>query len=180
MAGAVEHLSIDEFAACCGKVADRLGHGSLQVTLKRCAVLIHADTKRNFHASHDPNGVPWAGLKHREGRPLRDKGILMASATAQGPGHIEFITDTMLVIGTNLDYAAIHQYGGTIHVPEKRRPYPLTPWVFEVGGQKVITRHIAAHTITIPARPFLGFSDALAEKCALVFGDWMIEEMKAA
>lgn len=180
MAGVAETLTLDQFSAWSGRVAARLERGSLEVPFKRCAVLINADVRRNFHEGHDPNGVPWLPLKHRQGKPLRDHGLLMASATAQGPGHVELITDTMLVVGTNLDYAAVHNYGATIHKQEQRRPYPQKPWVFDVGGETVFTRRIKEHTIIIPARQFIGLNEKVTEKIGLIFGDWMIEQVKAA
>jgi phage gpG-like protein len=73
---------------------------------------------------------------------LRDTGLLMASVTGQGSGHVETLTATSLVYGTNLvsprgfPYPAAHQHG---------------------------TRNMVA-------RPFLGISakaaDVMAQMCA--------------
>ncbi|NBI12592.1 phage virion morphogenesis protein [[Haemophilus] felis] len=63
----------------------------------------------------------WAGLKHREGKPLVDTENLMSSIISQ-------YDKQSAEVGTNLEYAPVHQFGG------------------KAGrGRKV----------TIPARPFL-------------------------
>lgn len=73
---------------------------------------------QNFEAGGRP---PWQGLKHRQGTPLVDTENLMGSITSSH-------NNDNAIVGTNVVYAAIHQFGG------------------KAGrGQKV----------EIPARPFL-------------------------
>lgn len=96
---------------------------SFKPALERCQVAVIADTKRNFAGTHGPEGQAWPpimGLRRRGNprlaRPLRDNGLLMASVSARGgEGNISQVTDTLMEWGTNLDYAAIHQEGGTIY-----------------------------------------------------------------
>jgi phage gpG-like protein len=170
-------MSLDVFATWCasqGKQAD------FTVPLKQSKVLLSAATKECFDQGKSPAGDLWAPLRHpransRGGdKPLRDKDLLMASATAQGAGHVEQLTQTYLVYGSNLDYAGVHQFGATI--PERRRPYPQKPFVFPgPGGKPIFTRKIKQTTII--ARPFLGIGDPLAEKIQFVFADWQQEQM---
>lgn len=89
----------------------------------------------------------------------------MASLTGQGDGHVERIQDRRIVWGTNVDYAAVHQYGASI--PEQKRD---KPWVFNSGGKTIFTRKIAAHTI--PARPYLGLNDDMIELIDEMFADY--------
>jgi len=66
-----------------------------------------------------------------------------------------------LVVGTNVVYARIHEFGGVI-LPKRARFL-----VFEVGGKKVFARKV-----TIPRRPY--FEPALDEsapKMAKTFGE---------
>lgn len=82
-------------------------------------VYLQAKTKRRFASGTDPDGNPWKPVVKRArgsgtAQPLRDAGILMASATANGPNSIERRNSTTLEIGTALPYAAIHQFGGEI------------------------------------------------------------------
>lgn len=65
-----------------------------------------ARVQLGFLKSVDPDGNPWAPVK-RKGQPLRDTGRLMNSIHRR-------ITTRGFVIETNVEYAAIHQYGGKV------------------------------------------------------------------
>ncbi len=58
------------------------------------------------------------------------------------------------IVGTNLEYAAIHEYGGTIHVPEIR-PRNAKALHFYVGGKEVFAKKAKAHDVHMPERSFL-------------------------
>lgn len=92
----------------------------------------------------------------------------VAGSTSYGP---DFAT-----VGANTAYAAIHQFGGTINVPartgqvrlrekasgalERQKGYPNLA-VFAKDRNKrarTVAAVIQAHTIGIPARPYLPFS----------------------
>lgn len=109
--------------------------------------------QQNFTAGGRPrNWTPLAAstLANRRGtsaRILRDTGRLQNSIT----GRIE---NRRVIVGTNVVYARIHQEGGTVRVPEIRaRPGKVLRFV--VGGQVVYARRVSAHTVRIPARPYL-------------------------
>jgi len=57
-------------------------------------------------------------------------------------------------VGTNLEYAAIHEYGGAIHVPEIR-PRRAKALHFYVGGKEIFAMRTRAHTVQMPERSFL-------------------------
>jgi len=84
-------------------------------------------TLERFERGEDPGGAPWTVSQRAErtgGKTLVDSGRLQDSIVHEaGPKHV--------AIGTNVIYAAIHQFGG------------------QAG------RGLAA---TIPARPYLGVS----------------------
>ena len=83
-----------------------------------------SSTQARFASSTAPDGSGWKPVK-RGGKPLVDHGILRGSITHQAhPGSVD--------VGTNLVYAAIHQFGGE-------------------AGRK-------SHRVTIDARPYLGLS----------------------
>lgn len=75
-----------------------------------------------FNFSRSPSGAPWSPLRHPRPRggskPLLDTGMLRASLTSKGRGHIETVTPTSLEWGTNLIQASTHQYGAII-TPKK-------------------------------------------------------------
>lgn len=64
-------------------------------------------------------------------------------------------------VGTNLEYAPIHEYGGTIHVPEIR-PRKAKALHFYVGGASVFAMRARAHDVRMPQRSFL--RSALADR----------------
>ncbi len=183
MAGASETLSLEQFAGWAS--AQAAGLTDFTVPLKRCMLLLVSETKRNFAEGHAPDGTPWLPLARPRANskggdlPLRNMGFLMASVTGAGNGHVESLTPTELTYGTNLEYAATHQYGATILMPEQSRPYPQTPWVFkDEGGNTVFTRRISAHTVVVPQRQFLGINEAITEGVGEIFSEWWGTKME--
>lgn len=90
-----------------------------------------------FHDGRDPYGVPWPKLKIRKGRPLLDTGRLMGSI-------IYLATHKEVLIGTNVAYAHVHQFGATI------RPKRAGCLVFKGTNGPVFAKQV-----TVPPRPFL-------------------------
>lgn len=91
-----------------------------------------------FKLGIDPWGTPWAKLRFRKGKPLRDKGTLRASFSAKADA-------TGVTVGTKLKYAPTHQFGAEI-VP-KNGKFLVFPGP---GGRKIF-----AKKVNVPARPFL-------------------------
>ena len=130
--------------------------------------------QRRFETETAPNGTKWLALKpatikrrtkgrnNRGGSPaiLRDSGLLYASLQQASDA-------TSAIVGTNLAYAAIQQEGGVI----QRYARSTTIRLRKVGGRTRFAKKthkraedrrvtIGAYTMTIPARPYLGFSEA--------------------
>jgi len=84
-----------------------------------------------------PDGRPWAPLKSRAGQPLVDKGHLKNSIDYRVEGN-------SVVVGTNLPYAPVHQFGAKI---EAKSGKVLR---FYVEGRPVFVKRV-----TIPERPFM-------------------------
>lgn len=98
-----------------------------------------------FETETGPDGQPWQqSLRAKEegGQTLTDDGHLRNSITHEA-------TADKLEVGSARLYAAIHQFGGEI------RPKTAKKLAFRIGG-----RLILADKVTMPARPFLGFTDA--------------------
>jgi phage virion morphogenesis protein len=149
-----------------------------------------ASTQRRFEAEAGPGGVKWAPFarstlrrmsprRRASPRLLRDTVRLYSSLVHQVLG------DTLLV-GTNLEYAAIHQFGGEVKQPARTqtatfrlaqqgagRKFDEDGNVVRYGSRlrfaKASTRaksrqektfDVGARTISIPARPYLGLDDA--------------------
>lgn len=126
-------------------------------------------TDLSFRHEQDPWGAAWKRLaastlaRRRKGRGtgsnkiLRDTGVLQNSINYQA-------TSDQVAIGTNVTYAAIHQFGGDIQ--REARTHTLYFRVNRSGqvGNRFVRRNrsnfaqdvtIGAHTIHIDARPFL-------------------------
>jgi len=109
-----------------------------------------AEIRLGFAAGEDPYGEAWAHPVFRSGQPLRDTGRLMNSITYHAD-------DDSVEVGTNVCYAATHQFGALIAAqpgspgsnacgPRKGAPY----LVF-----KTPRGYIRTKSVTIPPRPFL-------------------------
>lgn len=151
-------MTLDDLARFLRDRAETLRRLDLSRPLAVILQLAKASVKENFATGHAPDGNAWLPLQRpRPGKrhqgssplPLLDTGLLMASVTAAGPHHVEHLGSDGFAFGTNLEYAAIHQFGGTIK----------------------------AHDVTIPARPFLGWSEQLIEQTAEVLGEALAEEV---
>lgn len=107
---------------------------------------VAGSTHLRFVSQSDPEGGSWTALNpgyaagKRNSRILTESGRLRDSINARS-------SKNEARVGTNLVYAAIHQFGGTI------TPKSSSHLFFRIGGVPV-----AAKSVTIPARPYLGIS----------------------
>ena len=120
-------------------------------------------TRERFRAEEAPDGTPWAPLtlltkagKHRNrGRILTERGFLS--------GNLAYRADaTSVVIGSPSIYAGTHQFGakkGAFGASSSGQPIP---W-----GD-------------IPARPFLGLSDADADEIIDIVRDHLVDHLAPA
>lgn len=72
--------------------------------------------------------------------------------------------------GGDVKYAAIHEFGGTIHIPDI---YPTAGKAlhFFAGGAEIFATHVAAHNVVMPERSYMRstLSDMASEiRAALV------------
>lgn len=125
-------------------------------------------------------GPAWEPLKKSTLRSSRRKGRRILQQRGAGGGLLGSITTRYTAeyaeIGTNLVYAPIHQYGGTIEKAARSETFTRKRWTkqkFNKKGELVKKRigqfkkgttpgkglTFRAHTITIPARPYLALTD---------------------
>lgn len=115
--------------------------------LRLLALAAVADTKRNFDESADPDGRPWSPLAFPRtsggDRPLRDKGLLLASISG-GANHVERYAADSVTVGTNRPGAALHQAGGVV-VPKQAKwlAIPATREAARVGSPRNFPRPLA-------------------------------------
>lgn len=105
--------------------------------------LLESRIRRSFKDSSSPYGNSWAPVA-RGGKPLVDTGRLRSSITyVAGKDYVR--------IGTNVVYAAMHQFGGT--VKNKARAQPTTK------GGKFKSREKAGKGKRFTPVSFLGASE---------------------
>lgn len=143
------------------KLKDLVGAGPFAALNKSLAEEALHQVKQEFRAQRDPYEEPWAKLKHRRGRILRDTGRL-----ANGWSRIS-ASRSGFVIGNATSYASIHQRGATY----TKRGGPATRFKgrfvsgkrfaergFKKNGQLRKGYSATAHgdaKVTIPARPMV-------------------------
>jgi len=123
-----------------------------------------------FDRQEEPDGSPWqaltpAYLAYKQRRRLRTnilqkRGVLFKSITYEA-------TSRDVVVGSNLVYARIHQFGGDIQRQASRRTMNFK--VDKRTGRSRFARqskanfqqdaNVGAYTISIPARPYLSLGD---------------------
>ncbi len=144
-------------------------------------------SQRRFESRTAPGGTPWQRLAPRTARErirlgygttniLRRKGFLYASLTRAA-------TDTTAEAGTNNPYAAIHQFGGDItQFARSQRIYQHYDPRTDVYDKRIRKKarsnfsrwiEIGEHTVTIPARPYLGIDDADRAAIVEIGDDWL-------
>ena len=127
----------------------KFGQGQTFLTDLGEALLFEID--QSFEKQEDPHGRPWQDLApitkalRRGGPPyriLQDTGVLASSITQR-------VSRKRLVIGTNLEYAALHNFGGVI------RPKRAKALFFGSFKRDGATHKVFAQKAVIPKRPFL-------------------------
>lgn len=105
---------------------------------------IRTSTLERFSREKDPEGRPWK--KSIRAQQSGEK-TLTISRTLATSIHVESSAKGV-EYGTNLDYAAIHQFGGTIRAKDGGL------LKFQIGDQ-----WISKKSIKMPARPYLGINE---------------------
>ncbi|UVK45366.1 phage virion morphogenesis protein [Mesorhizobium sp. AR07] len=125
-------------------------------------------TQRRFQRETGPDGQKWQRLSartanRRVGRSQRGYGHILR-LNLRLYSSIAYLADPDRVeIGTNMAYAAAHQLGAEIKIPAREQDIHLGDtnrgkrFVKASRKRKQTLRvKIGGHTITIPARPYLG------------------------
>lgn len=115
---------------------------------KNIAVGLKNSTMERFEKEKSPTGKKWEKRKYGNSK----KKILSKTNTLIGSINVK-ADSKMATAGTNLEYAATHQFGA------KNRRIKATHCKllkFKIGNRWISTKEV---TINIPARPFLGISE---------------------
>lgn len=230
MAQAAKRLTADELVAWFDEsFGDVLKKLDWRKPLKAIALVLEGHTKANFSDARSPDGIPWKPLvlnrarsmakinkdKFRKvfapgtpiplkAKPLDNYGLLRESFAANHPKNIRNISGTLLEYGTNVEYAALHQYGNVIR-PKKAKALtiPLTAeavnagrarsfpgglklvwpkgkpfgWLVQDKGKVSIMHYMLVPKSTVPARPFLGINDSIIEEIKQILGESATEQL---
>jgi phage gpG-like protein len=140
-----------------------------------------------FDQEREPSGAPWQAVapetlkrkrkKRFRLKTLQQRGILVRSMRYAA-------TASSLVVGTNIDYAAIHQFGGTISRQGGARRQN-----FRIGrnGRSRFARasranfqqevQVGAYTINMPQRKFLNLDEdpAFIAEASAIYADHFLK-----
>lgn len=151
-------------------------------------------TQRNIETETAPDGTRWPPLSPRTanrriGRRLRGYDHMLR-VTNRLYGSISYAaTDRAIEWGSNLEYARIHQLGGTISIPERTGTVHLARIRQKGGGVRTrfVRRdrknaeerqvRIGSHQIRVPARPYLGISDSDRAAVPEIIADYLRTEV---
>lgn len=149
-------------------------------------IMIEASMQAFAEKADPATGAPWKPLaeatkKYRKKHGRSDENILQFTGLMKSsighPGHgILKIGPFEAIVGTNVPYAHVHQFGAIIKHEER----PVNVRLRKKGGKKdgkvefarkehkrtvwEVAAVIPAHTVEIPARPFLGVDNYDIEK----------------
>jgi phage gpG-like protein len=112
------------------------GKGKTEINA-RASEVVYSLVQDNFQNSTDPDGNAWEPLKFREGDPLVDTGGLRDSID------VTSVTSDSFEMGTDWEYAHVHQDGMTITGPGSFPGYDFV--------QKT-NRRFRYNSVTIPSR----------------------------
>lgn len=151
--------------------------------------LLAAIAERSFDAERSPDGVPWAPLAPATVRQKRKAGRSEKILEREGDLKSSILSDhdrRSAAAGTNLVYAAIHQFGGTIQRSARSQvlAFAARGGRFtsraaasrrRAGSVRVSFAAIGAHNIDIPARPFLGVGQGDADAILDIVAEHLAE-----
>lgn len=151
--------------------------GDMRPAMRQLAQVLKSQAQMRFRAKRAPDGTEWKPSRRAEqegGQTLSLSRLLRNSITAAHDAR-------SATVGTNLQYAAIHQFGGVIRA--KKGPFLAIPvsslarakgsprgieglrvWTtlkgnYVMGTDDGTVHFLLRRQVTMPARPFLGVGD---------------------
>ena len=111
-------------------------------------------TRARFDTGTEPFGPAWHALNPAYAAIKRGGGgILVGSSALLRNTVVSQVSGNNIYVGSNRIYAAVHQFGAVI------RPVRTKALMFRMGGvgKRGGAGFVRAQSVTIPARPYLGF-----------------------
>jgi len=170
-----------------GEVQDKLDHMLSFLThreplMREIAALMHGAVEDNFAAQGRP---AWLGLKRTEWKGENDNHKILQKSGRLVNSIVEYSDNDTAVVGTNVEYAAIHQFGGEIKKPERQQAMHFrrnkTTKALEMTKKRYadirIDATVGAHSFMMPARPFLMLTGEDEEKIVTTVSDYLIQSI---
>lgn len=164
--------------------------GSMLKPMQQIARAMLTGTQLRFRSMQGPDGNEW--LKSR--RASEDGGQTLSLSRRLRNSIVAAATSNSAAVGTDVEYAAIHQFGGVIRA--KKGPFlaiPVTPQARSAGGPRDMAglavwqtlkgqfvlgdsktgqvHFLLRRQVTMPARPFLGASNSDKTEIVRVIND---------
>lgn len=133
------------------KHLEKLGALSMEDNNQSIAELLRTSTRRRFKEGKDPVGKAWLPSK----RVLEAKGTTLVDTARLRNSIRSRATAEVAEVGTNVIYAGRHQFGD--RRPVTIRAKSAKGLRFQVGGRWITKKQVK---VKIPARPYLGISEA--------------------
>lgn len=152
----LQHEGGDHLMKVLSRIADPARRQNL---LAQIGTTGETQTQQRFQNQAGPDGTPWLQslrAKLVSGQTLIHTNRLASSFTSSA-------TDRAVEWGTNVIYAGIHQFGGTIKPKSKK--------ALKFRGANGIFHMVKQ--VEMPARPFLGVTENNQREFVEVFNDWV-------
>ena len=133
--------------------------------MEKVATLMGNQVRERFQAGEGPDGTPWKPSQRvleNGGKTLIDTEQLFNSITRDHDA-------TSAVVGTNVIYAAIHQLGGKIRAKPVSKGGKGYLWI--KGKTRADGSRLTVGSVTMPARPFLGFGETEQREIPEIIAD---------
>ena len=125
-----------------------------------------------FDAGRAPNGAAWPKSRRAAqegGQTLVDSARLRNSMTFEP-------APASVTVGSNVIYAAIHQFGGTIRAKSGGRlKFRVPGFALEGGGMQF--RQV--ESVTLPPRPYLGIGPEDEDAIVATVEDWIMAPVES-
>lgn len=186
MAAAHTTVTVDDAQALA--TLARLGEPGTADLMPRLGEYLQRSTQERFKTQTAPDGTPWAPLQPRYARRKKyhqDK-VLTLRGYLRSSIHYQVTGPDAVQVGTNIQYAGVHQFGAAIQQAAQSRRLRFRSAAGRIlfaGArhkrgvtERWVTR--GAYQVTIPARPFLGISAADDAEIREIILDWVVGRSK--
>lgn len=153
--------------------------------LPRIGEYLQQSVEGRFKSQTGPDGTPWTPLQKRyaKRKKYNKNKVLTLRGYLRGGIHYQVDGPNTVEVGTDSKYGAIHQFGGEVNMPARaatvRHRSVAGRILFAGKKHKRATEkqvNIGAHLVKLPARPFLGISDADDARIQAILQEWRNEQ----